>query len=72
VHAWSFAGECDPSAVVSNTFLLEWPPRSGRRFEFPEIDQAEFFDIATAKYKINVGQVPLLDELDKLFGQSQS
>jgi predicted NUDIX family NTP pyrophosphohydrolase len=50
--------------VVSNTFLTEWPPRSGRQVEFPEIDRAEFFDVATAATKINAGQVPLIDELE--------
>jgi predicted NUDIX family NTP pyrophosphohydrolase len=49
--------------VVSNTFLTDLPPRSGRQVEFPEIDRAEFFDVATAGTKINAGQVPLIDEL---------
>jgi predicted NUDIX family NTP pyrophosphohydrolase len=65
VHAWAVEGECDPRLVTSNTFTMEWPPRSGRKMEFPEIDRAEFFDVATARQKINVGQVPLLDELEK-------
>ncbi len=63
VHAWAFQGNCDPSAIVSNTFTLEWPPRSGRRMEFPEIDRADFFDVATAKRKIKSGQEPLIEEL---------
>lgn len=63
VHTWAVAGDCDPAAIVSNTFEMEWPPRSGRRAEFPEIDRAAFFDLATAKLKINSGQAPLLDEL---------
>lgn len=72
VHAWAVEGDCDPSAVVSNTFTMEWPPRSGRQMEFPEIDRAEFFDLATAKQKINVGQVPLLDELERILsGRSE-
>ena len=63
VHAWAFEGDCDPEAVHSNTFTMEWPPRSGRQQEFPEIDRAEFFDLATAREKLLASQVPLLDEL---------
>lgn len=63
VHAWAFEGDCDTSAIVSNTFMMEWPPRSGKQSEFPEIDRAEFFDVAEAKRKINAAQVPLIDEL---------
>ncbi|MBI2480281.1 MAG: NUDIX domain-containing protein [Planctomycetia bacterium] len=66
VHAWAFAGDCDLSAIVSNTFTMEWPPKSGQQNEFPEIDRAEFFDVATAKRKINAAQVGLVDELEKL------
>jgi predicted NUDIX family NTP pyrophosphohydrolase len=63
VLAWAFAGDCDAAAVRSNTFLLEWPPRSGRQVEFPEIDRAEFFDLETARRKINPAQVVWLEEL---------
>lgn len=63
VHAWAFEGDCDPAAVVSNAFTMEWPPRSGRFATFPEIDRADFFDLEAARRKINVGQVPLLEEL---------
>ena len=63
VHAWAFEGDCDPSNITSNTFTMEWPPRSGRQAEFPEVDRAEFFDLETAKRKINARQVALLDEL---------
>lgn len=66
IHAWAFAGDCDPGAIVSNTFTLEWPPRSKRLMVFPEIDRAEFFDVATAKLKINAGQVALIEELDAI------
>jgi len=47
VHAWAFQGDCDTAAIRSNTFTMEWPPKSGRQQEFPEIDRAEFFDLAT-------------------------
>jgi predicted NUDIX family NTP pyrophosphohydrolase len=63
VHAWAFEGECDPGAIVSNTFTMEWPPRSGRWRAFPEIDRADFFDVAVARRKIHPGQVALIEEL---------
>ncbi len=61
VHAWAFVGDCDPAAIQCNTFTLEWPPRSGRLATFPEIDRAAFFDLPTARRKINPAQTPLLD-----------
>ena len=66
VHAWAFVGDCDPAAITSNTFTMEWPPRSGRQQEFPEIDRAEFFGLAAARRKIKTGQAGLLDELETL------
>jgi predicted NUDIX family NTP pyrophosphohydrolase len=66
VHAWAFEGNCDPHAIVSNTFTMEWPPRSGQQMDFPEIDRATFFDVPTARRKINAGQLALIDELEKL------
>ena len=68
VHAWAFAGDCDPAAMVRNTFTMEWPPNSGQQVEFPEIDRAEFFDLETARRKINAAQVGLVDELEQLLG----
>lgn len=65
VHAWAFAGNCDPSQIKSNTFAVEWPPRSRKLQQFPEVDQAAFFDLATARQKINAAQIPLLDELEE-------
>ncbi|MBM4067419.1 MAG: NUDIX domain-containing protein [Planctomycetes bacterium] len=64
VHAWAFEGDCDPEALVSNTFMMEWPPKSGRQQAFPEIDRADFFDVAAARQQINAAQVALLDELE--------
>jgi predicted NUDIX family NTP pyrophosphohydrolase len=64
VHAWAFKGDCDPKTVRSNTFVMEWPPKSGRQAEFPEIDRAEFFDLKTARTKIKAGQEALLEELE--------
>jgi predicted NUDIX family NTP pyrophosphohydrolase len=66
VHAWAFAGDCEPSAVVSNTFKMEWPPRSGRQMEFPEIDRIDFLDLVAARRKINAGQEALIEELEKI------
>jgi predicted NUDIX family NTP pyrophosphohydrolase len=63
VHAWAFECDCDLGNVTSNTFMMEWPPRSGKQVEFPEIDRAEYFDLDTAKRKINAGQEGLLEEL---------
>ena len=63
VHAWVFEGDCDPAAIQSNTFTMEWPPRSGQQMEFPEVDRADFFDMDTATQKINPAQVGLLEEL---------
>jgi predicted NUDIX family NTP pyrophosphohydrolase len=63
VHAWAFLGDCDPQAIRSNTFTMEWPPHSGQQQEFPEIDRAEFFDLGMARKKIKAGQDGLLDEL---------
>ena len=66
VHAWAMEGELDATTIKSNTFLMEWPPRSGERVEFPEIDRAEFFDLGNANAKMNAAQVRLLAELEAL------
>jgi len=63
VRAFLAHGELDTSAVVSNTFTLEWPPRSGRLQEFPEIDRAEWFDVDVAREKLNPAQAAFLDRL---------
>jgi predicted NUDIX family NTP pyrophosphohydrolase len=63
VAAWAFAGDCLPDAIRSNTFAMEWPPRSGRRQEFPEIDRAEFFDLEDATTKINPAQREFVQRL---------
>jgi predicted NUDIX family NTP pyrophosphohydrolase len=63
VTAWAVEADVDVRKVVSNTFEIEWPPRSGRRQEFPEIDRAEWFGIPVARLKIVQGQLPLLDRL---------
>jgi predicted NUDIX family NTP pyrophosphohydrolase len=63
VTAWAARGELDPQAVVSNTFELEWPPRSGQRKQFPEIDRAGWFTLPQARDKLLPGQRPFLDAL---------
>jgi predicted NUDIX family NTP pyrophosphohydrolase len=66
VHAWALEQDCDPSAIRSNTFQMEWPPHSGRQQEFPEVDRAQWFDLDTARTKIKAGQELLLDQLEVL------
>ena len=65
VHAWAVEGDFDPGSIVSNTFKVEWPPNSGQQAEFPEIDKAEFFDVETARRKINAAQAALIEELEQ-------
>lgn len=65
VHAWAVEAGWDPSHLKSNTFSLEWPPRSGKWRECPEVDRAEFFGLEVAESKINPAQIPLLAELAK-------
>jgi predicted NUDIX family NTP pyrophosphohydrolase len=72
VRAWAVAGDLDTATVVSNTFEMEWPPRSGKRLEVPEVDRAEWFGIEEARAKLNSGQVPLLDRLAELTGISSA
>jgi predicted NUDIX family NTP pyrophosphohydrolase len=71
VHAWAVEQDCDPAGIQSNSFTIEWPPNSGRRMEFPEIDRAEFFDLETAKKKIRAGQDELIDELAVMLGNER-
>jgi predicted NUDIX family NTP pyrophosphohydrolase len=69
VHGWAVAGDLDPAQIQSNTCELEWPPRSGRMIEIPEVDRAQWFGLDAAREKINVGQVPLLDRLVETLGR---
>ena len=66
VQAFAAAGDLDPAAVSSNTFELEWPPRSGRTQSFPEIDRAEWFALDAARAKLNPAQAELVDRLEAL------
>jgi predicted NUDIX family NTP pyrophosphohydrolase len=63
VLAWAVAGDLDPEQITSNTFEMEWPPRSGRTQSFPEVDRAGWFGLAEARERINPAQAALLDRL---------
>jgi predicted NUDIX family NTP pyrophosphohydrolase len=63
VYAWAVEAEVDADNIVSNTFELEWPPKSGKMQEFPEVDRGAWFDVETAKQKINPAQSALVEEL---------
>ena len=68
----AFAVECDfdPTTIRSNNFQIEWPPRSGKRANFPEVDRAEWFALEAAQDKINQGQRPLLERLERLLDRA--
>jgi predicted NUDIX family NTP pyrophosphohydrolase len=66
VSAWAFEGDCDPSKLISNRCQVEWPPRSGRQIEIPEVDRGDWFSIAEAKERILKSQAPFLERLSSL------
>jgi len=72
VAAWALEGDFDPASLVSMTFALEWPPRSGKTAEFPEVDRAGWFDLETAHRKILKGQRPVLAALAGRLGAEHS
>lgn len=65
VHAWACEADVDTRAIVGGRFHMQWPPRSGRWIEVPEVDRAEYFNGAIARRKINAAQIPLLDECER-------
>jgi len=69
VHAWAVKGDADVTRLRSNEFEMEWPPRSGRRRSFPEVDRAEWFDVAEARKRIKPAQEPFLDALEGMIGE---
>jgi len=71
VHVWAIEGDWDPVDLQSNTFEMEWPPRSGRRQSFPEIDRASWFGIVEARLKILKGQAAFLDHLLETLGRAE-
>jgi predicted NUDIX family NTP pyrophosphohydrolase len=72
VIAWALPGDLDVAEVESNTFTMEWPPRSGRTGEFPEVDRAGWFDLETARRKLLRGQVGFIDRLAELLDRTRS
>lgn len=63
IYAWAVEGDCDPAELRSNTFEMEWPPKSGQRSAFPEVDRADWFSLEEARKRIIAGQAPFLDQL---------
>jgi len=72
VSAWAVKGDLDAAGITSNTFSLEWPPRSGKMQEFPEVDRGGWFDLSTARTKLLPGQRGFLDQLQKFLAENQS
>ena len=72
VRVWALEGDWDPADIASNTFSMEWPPKSGRLQEFPEVDRAAWFDLPTAREKIHQGQIGFLDELAERLEQKSA
>lgn len=70
VHVWAFQGTCDPAKIRSNTFEMEWPPKSGKTAQFPEVDRADFFTIQVANRKILPAEQPFLAKLVEKFPNS--
>jgi predicted NUDIX family NTP pyrophosphohydrolase len=70
VVAWAVEGDLDPAAAVSNTFEMEWPPRSGRVQQFPEIDRVEWFAPDEARRRLKAAQVPFLDRLEEAIARA--
>jgi predicted NUDIX family NTP pyrophosphohydrolase len=68
VEAWAAEADFDPASLASNTFAMEWPPRSGKQQEFPEVDRAEWFDLERAREKILPAQAEFLDRLLERLG----
>ncbi len=70
ISAWAVEGDLDAAAVKSNTFPMEWPPKSGKTQEFPEVDRGAWFDLPSAEVKLQVGQRGFLDQLQPLLQDS--
>jgi predicted NUDIX family NTP pyrophosphohydrolase len=71
IQAWAVEGNYDPLEIKSNTFTMEWPPHSGKRGEFPEVDRAAWFVMKEAKRKIHEAQVPLIEELAHMVSEKR-
>ena len=70
VTAWAFEGNFDPESLISNTFEMEWPPRSGKIQPFPEVDRAAWFPLSIARQKIHQGLLPFLDRLERILHEA--
>jgi predicted NUDIX family NTP pyrophosphohydrolase len=70
VMAWAFVGEADPATITCNTFTMEWPPRSGRFRQYPEVDRAAFFTAPEARVKLNPAQAAFVDEIERLLDET--
>ncbi|MFP4226269.1 MAG: NUDIX domain-containing protein [Desulfobacterales bacterium] len=68
IHVWAVEGDCDPGAIESNTFEMEWPPKSGKYERFPEVDRAGWFSLEAASEKLHKGQVVLIGRLAEALG----
>jgi predicted NUDIX family NTP pyrophosphohydrolase len=71
VAAWAFEGACDPASIKSNMFSMEWPPRSGKKKEFPEVDRAQWFPIEAAGPKIHPDEFQLLKRLEAIVSEKR-
>lgn len=71
VQAWAIEAECDPAQVHSNVFTMEWPPKSGRTQQFPEVDRAAWFAVAEARKRIIAAQIDFLDQLVSVLGSAK-
>lgn len=71
IYAWAIQGEFDPAELKSNNFEMEWPPKSGSKKSFPEIDKAEWFSFKDAKEKIIYGQTGFIDQLEKMLSEKK-
>lgn len=71
VHAWAFEGDCDPASIRSNTFTIEWPPRSGRQQTFPEIDRAQFMSVEQAREKMHTAEFEFVERLEKILQEQK-
>jgi predicted NUDIX family NTP pyrophosphohydrolase len=68
LSVWALEGDIDATAVASNSFEMEWPPHSGKRSQFPEVDRADWFDLAVARRKLTKGQLQVLDAFNSEIG----
>ena len=71
VHAWAFEDDCDPGSIRSNTFTIEWPPRSGRQQTFPEIDRAQFMSVDQAREKMHTAEFEFVERLEKILQEQK-